>query len=92
LYEGFGMPVLEAMACGAPVITSSTSALPEVAGDAAVLVNPEDADALSRAIRDILEDRGKRERLRELGLARAKSFTWHDAAVRTYALYRRLCA
>ena len=91
LYEGFGMPVLEAMACGAPVITSSTSALPEVAGEAAVLVNPGDADALSRAMAEVLEDRDRRERLRTLGLARAKSFTWHDAAARTHALYRRLC-
>jgi glycosyltransferase involved in cell wall biosynthesis len=92
LYEGFGMPVLEAMACGAPVITSATSALPEVAGEAAVLVNPQDADALSRAMTEILEDHGKREKLRELGLARAKSFTWRDAAAQTHALYRRLCA
>jgi glycosyltransferase involved in cell wall biosynthesis len=92
LYEGFGMPVLEAMACGAPVITSATSALPEVAGDAAVLVNPEDADALSRAIAEVLEDRGRRERLRGSGFARARTFTWHDAAARTHALYRRLCS
>jgi glycosyltransferase involved in cell wall biosynthesis len=91
LYEGFGMPVLEAMACGAPVITSSTSALPEVAGDAAVLVHPQDAAALSRAMTEILEDHGKREGLKALGLARVKSFTWHDAAAQTHALYRRLC-
>jgi glycosyltransferase involved in cell wall biosynthesis len=91
LYEGFGMPVLEAMACGAPVITSATSALPEVAGQAAVLVNPEDADALSRAMAEVLEDRQKREQLRALGMARAKTFTWRDAAAQTHALYRRLC-
>jgi glycosyltransferase involved in cell wall biosynthesis len=91
LYEGFGMPVLEAMACGAPVITSLTSALPEVAGDAAVLVNPEDADALSRAMTEVLEDREKRERLRALGIVRAQAFTWRDAALQTHALYRRLC-
>lgn len=91
LYEGFGMPVLEAMACGAPVITAATSALPEVAGEAAMFVNPEDADALSRAMVEVLEDHEKRERLRALGFVRAKSFTWHDAAVGTHALYRRLC-
>lgn len=91
LYEGFGMPVLEAMACGAPVITSSTSALPEVAGDAAVLVDPEDVEALSRAIVSVLEDREKRERMRVLGFARARAFTWRDAAAQTQALYRLLC-
>lgn len=92
LYEGFGMPVLEAMACGAPVITSATSALPEVAGDAAVLVNPQDVEALGRAIVEVLEDREKREQLRALGFARAQAFTWEEAAARTQALYRRLCA
>jgi glycosyltransferase involved in cell wall biosynthesis len=92
LYEGFGMPVLEAMACGTPVITSATSALPEVAGDAAVLVNPEDADALSRAITSVLDDPEKRERMRESGFARARAFTWQEAAARTQALYRRLYA
>jgi glycosyltransferase involved in cell wall biosynthesis len=92
LYEGFGMPVLEAMACGVPVITSSTSALPEVAGEAAVLVNPEDVEALSRAIAAVLDDREKRERMKVLGFARARAFTWRDAAAQTHALYRRLCA
>jgi glycosyltransferase involved in cell wall biosynthesis len=92
LYEGFGMPVLEAMACGTPVITSSTSALPEVAGEAAVLVNPEDVEALSRAIAAVLEDREQRERMKVLGFARARAFTWRDAAAQTHALYRRLCA
>ena len=92
LYEGFGMPVLEAMACGAPVIASSTSALPEVAGDAAVLVDPEDVEALSRAIVAVLDDREKRERMKVLGFARARKFTWRDAAAQTQALYRRLCA
>jgi glycosyltransferase involved in cell wall biosynthesis len=92
LYEGFGMPVLEAMACGTPVITSSTSALPEVAGDAAILVNPEDADALSHAIASVLNDPEKRERMRASGFAQAQAFTWQDAAARTQALYRRLCA
>lgn len=92
LYEGFGMPVLEAMACGAPVITSSTSALPEVAGDAAVLVNPEDADDVGQAMTTVLEDDRKRDEMRQRGFARARAFTWEEAAARTAALYRRLCA
>jgi glycosyltransferase involved in cell wall biosynthesis len=80
------------MACGAPVITSSTSALPEVAGEAAILVNPEDVETLSRAIAVVLEDREQRERMKVLGFARARAFTWRDAAAQTHALYRRLCA
>jgi glycosyltransferase involved in cell wall biosynthesis len=91
-YEGFGMPVLEAMACGAPVITSSTSALPEVAGDAAVLINPEDAAELSRAIEAVLNDPMTRAQMREKGFARARRFTWQAAAAQLHALYRRVCS
>ncbi len=91
LYEGFGMPVLEAMACGAPVITSNTTALPEVAGDAAVLVNPEDAEELADAIFRVLEDSVLRARLKERGFERAKQFTWERAAQRTVAVYREIC-
>ncbi|MET0516450.1 MAG: glycosyltransferase family 1 protein [Nitrospiraceae bacterium] len=92
LYEGFGMPVLEAMACGAPVITSTTSALPEVAGDAAVLVNPEDSEELGHAMVRLLDDPQAREQIRSRGFARTKLFSWADAAARTLSLYRRLCA
>ena len=92
LYEGFGMPVLEAMACGAPTITSSTSALPEVAGDAAVLVAPDDADALGHAMVRVLKDAGLRGALQQKGFARVQQFTWRSAAVRTLALYRELTA
>ena len=92
LYEGFGMPVLEAMACGAPTITSSTSSLPEVAGDAAVLVDPEDVEALGTAMVNVLSDQALRQRLRTRGFERARLFTWQRAAWRTSALYRELCA
>ena len=92
LYEGFGMPVLEAMACGAPVITSTTSALPEVAGDAAILVNPEDPEELGHAMVRLLDDPQAREQARSRGFARTKLFSWVDAAARTLSLYRRLCA
>ncbi|MGH7255735.1 MAG: glycosyltransferase family 4 protein, partial [Nitrospirales bacterium] len=91
IYEGFGMPVLEAMACGAPVITSNTTALPEVAGDAALLVNPEDANAMADAILRVVEDEAFRESLRAKGLERAKQFTWERTARETLALYREVC-
>ena len=92
LYEGFGMPVLEAMACGAPTITSSASSLPEVAGDAAVLVDPEDVEAVGRAMMMVLSDQNLREGLRRRGFERARLFTWQRAAMCTSALYRELCA
>lgn len=88
LYEGFGLPVLEAMACGAPVITSSTSSLPEVAGEAALLVDPTDAAALAVAMERALNDAGLRARLRESGLRRARQFTWERTARETVAVYR----
>ena len=91
LYEGFGMPVLEAMACGAPVITSNRSALPEVAGEAALLVNPENDDELAEAMVRILRDTPLRESLRAKGFERAKQFTWERAARQTVAVYREVC-
>lgn len=91
LYEGFGMPVLEAMACGAPVITSNTTSLPEVAGDAALLVNPNDPGELAEAMVHVLTNDSLRETLRMKGVARAKQFTWERAARRTLAVYREVC-
>ena len=91
LYEGFGMPVIEAMACGAPVVTSNRTALPEVAGDAALLVNPDDDDELAGAMVRILRDTPLRESLRAKGFDRAKQFTWERAARQTLAVYKELC-
>jgi glycosyltransferase involved in cell wall biosynthesis len=91
LYEGFGMPVLEAMACGAPVLTSNSTALAEVAGDAAVLADPQDARALGEAMIRALEDEPLRIALKIKGFARAKQFSWEQAATKTVAMYHELC-
>ena len=80
LFEGFGMPPLEAMACGAPVITTNNSSLPEVVGDAGVLVQAEDAQQLAREIEELLVQPQRADELRALGLARAQSFTWELSA------------
>ena len=90
LYEGFGLPVLEAMACGAPVITSNQSALPECVGDAGLTVDPLDHDALAAAIESVLADDHLRKDLGERGRARAAGFTWAETARRTWAVYEEL--
>jgi glycosyltransferase involved in cell wall biosynthesis len=92
LDEGFGMPVLEAMAAGVPVITSNRSALPEVAGDAAISVNPEDAEELTAALRSLTEDEGLRQAWVEKGKARLANFSWERAASQTWDIYRRMLA
>jgi glycosyltransferase involved in cell wall biosynthesis len=87
LYEGFGLPVLEAMQCGAPVVTSNTSSLPEVVGDAAVCIDPTDEDALAQAMTDVLLDSTLAAGLRRRGLERARTFTWRRTVDETVAAY-----
>jgi len=87
LYEGFGLPVLEAMACGTPVVCSNASSLPEVAGDAAVLVNPRDVEELAGAMRQLVESQEIRAELRGKGLAQAARFSWQRAARETLIAY-----
>jgi glycosyltransferase involved in cell wall biosynthesis len=90
LDEGFGMPVLEAMAAGTPVITSDRSALPEVAGGAALLVNPEDVDALVEALRNLTGSEDLRQDLARRGICRAQFFTWEKAVRETWQIYQAL--
>jgi glycosyltransferase involved in cell wall biosynthesis len=92
LAEGFGLPVLEAMLRGAPVACSNMTSLPEVAGDAALLFDPVDVDAMSVSIRRILEDAQLAERLRAAGHERARRFTWEETARRTLDCYRKALA
>lgn len=87
LYEGFGLPVLEAMACGVPVITSNTSSLPEVAGEAALLVDPNSVEELTSAMRSVLESKQLRDELRAKGPKQAAKFSWESAARETLAIY-----
>jgi glycosyltransferase involved in cell wall biosynthesis len=90
LYEGFGMPVLEAMACGAPVVSSNASSLPEVVGDAALLVDPLDVEGLAVAMTRVAEDAGLREDLRRRGALRVKAFSWEQSARDLLKVYRDL--
>lgn len=89
LYEGFGLPPLEAMACGTPVITSEVSSLPEVVGQAALRVDPNDAGMLAQAMERALTDRELQDRLRTAGLAQARAFSWAKTARHTAHSYRR---
>lgn len=91
IYEGFGMPPLEAMSCGTPVVTSNTSSLPEVVGDAGLMVSPTDVEGLASAILRLLQDVGVRAELRERGFQQAKKFSWRTTAERTVAAYERVC-
>jgi glycosyltransferase involved in cell wall biosynthesis len=89
-YEGFGLPLLEAMACGAPVVSSSASSLPEVVGDAGVLVDPSDVEGLCSALCQLLEDEPRRQALAAAGRVRAQTFSWRRTASETVQVYREV--
>ena len=90
LHEGFGFPALEAMACGTPLICSTSSSLPEVAGDAAYMIDPHDTNAIAEAIVDVVKNQDLAARLRRDGLARAATFTWKKVASDYASLYHEL--
>ena len=92
LYEGFGLPPLEALASGTPVVTSNASSLPEVVGDAAVLVDPYDADSIAEGMRKVLTDPVLRESLREKGLARANDYSWAQSIQQIHQVYMDVLA
>lgn len=88
LYEGFGFPVLESMACGTPVLTSNVSSLPEVAGEAAIMVDPYDIEAIAEGLRRIIDDSELRETLVKRGLQQASRFTWENSAINLLKIYK----
>ncbi len=90
-YEGFGLPVLEAMACGTPVVASTSSSVPEVAGEAVLYADPADLDAWRTHISNVIGDQALRDKLRASGLQRAKQFTWENTAQRTLAVLHDVC-
>ncbi|HEX5227588.1 MAG TPA: glycosyltransferase family 1 protein, partial [Bryobacteraceae bacterium] len=92
LDEGFGMPVLDAMARGVPVLTSNVSAMPEVAGDAALLVDPTDVKSIAGGLNRLTSDSGLRDRLAKAGFARAREFTWEKSVDATWKVYQELIA
>lgn len=92
LYEGFGLPPLEAMACGTPVLTSQAAALPEVVGDAAVLVDPYDVEAIAWGIQCVVEDSELRQELYHKGLVRARQFTWEQTTARVWRVLEEAAA
>jgi glycosyltransferase involved in cell wall biosynthesis len=89
-YEGFGVPVLEAMACGAPVVTSNSTAIPEIAGDAAILVRPDSVDGQAEALESVCRDRALSEQLIGRGHRRARQFAWKDSAAKLLTCFRAI--
>ena len=90
LYEGFGLPPLEAMTCGCPVVTSNTSSLPEVVGEAGIMVDPHDTDSLAQAMRQVLTDSELRDNMIRKGLEQSKRFSWEKAAEQTLKVYKKV--
>jgi alpha-1,3-rhamnosyl/mannosyltransferase len=90
LYEGFGLPILEAMACGCPVICSKAASLPEVAGKAALQVDPTDAEGLAHALEIVLTDSELRQTMIQQGIERAKQFSWQETAVKTLEVFNQV--
>lgn len=88
LYEGFGLPVLEALACGTPVITARTSSLPDVTGDAACLIDPSDVQDIAHALRSLLADEARRQEMSEAGIARSRLYSWERTAAATLDVIR----
>lgn len=88
-WEGFGLPVLEAMACGTPVITSNLASLPEITGDAAILIDPYNTAAITKAMVEIVKDKAMRSQLSKLGLQQAQRFSWHKTSNQTRELLQK---
>ncbi len=90
IYEGFGLPPLEAMASGVPVVASNRASLPEIVGNAGVLIDPEDIESLSKVLQSLLDDQKKCEQMAKMGLQQAKKFTWKGCAEKTFEVYEHV--
>ena len=90
LYEGFGLPILEAMTCGTPIVAANTSSIPEVLGDAGILVDPTDAKKIAEGMHDMLSDESRKEAYVAKGLERVKKFTWPTTAAETWRVYEKI--